>query len=199
MWSGKLSAYYLLFFTHCLLLTAYFLLFPSLAFADDEPFTYPSNWGGTGLMEIPTARVMKENTFRIGISQVKPYEYYYGAISPINRLEIDGRITELLGIEVKNQKFSGYGNYKDKAIDFKYQIIPESRYLPAVALGIMDPHGTRLYSSQYIVASKQIYPFDFTLGIGNGRFGKNPLPSTGEGIKLEILSNPTGWVRAPQF
>src|SRR4030067_2859682 len=190
---SRLTAYLILFFTHCLLLTVYFLLFPLLLSASDEPFTYPSNWGGPGLMEIPTARGMQENTFRIGISQVKPYEYYYGAISPINMLEIDGRITELLGIEVKNQKFSGYGNYKDKAIDFKYQIIPESRYLPAIALGIMDPHGTRLYSSQYIVASKQIYPFDFTLGIGNGRFGKNPLPSTGDGIAVEMFSDNGSW------
>src|SRR3989338_11298232 len=116
MWSGKLSAYYLLFFTHCLLLTAYFLLFPSLAVADDEPFTYPSNWGGTGLMEIPTARVMKENSFRIGISQIEPYRYYYGAISPLKRLEIDGRITEILGTKITSPGWQGYGNEKDKSI-----------------------------------------------------------------------------------
>ncbi len=198
MWSGKLSAYYLLFFTHCLLLTAYFLLFPSLAFADDEPFTYPSNWGGTGLMEIPTARVMKENSFRIGISQIKPYGYYYGTISPLKGLEIDGRITEIRGVP-GFQLGGPYGDYKDKAIDLKYQIFPEGKYMPAIALGIMDPHGTRIYSSQYIAASKQIYPFDFTLGFGNGRFGKKPLPSTGEGIKLEILSNLRGWISDSQL
>jgi hypothetical protein len=161
-----------------LVLTAYFLPFPrcyplflSPVFASDEPFVTPSNWGGTGLLEIPTARVMRENSYRIGVGQVKPYRYYYGAISPLKGLEIEGRVTEIMGVPALTP---AYGNYKDKAIDFKYQFLPEGKYTPALALGIMDPQGTRVYSSQYIVASKQIYPFDFTIGFGNGRFGKNP-------------------------
>ncbi len=79
-----------------------------------------------------------------------------------------------------------YGNFKDKAIDLKYQFLSEGKYMPALAIGIMDPHGTRVYPSQYIVASKQIYPFDFTIGFGNGRFGKKPLTSSSEGVKIEI-------------
>ncbi|MDI9560108.1 MAG: YjbH domain-containing protein, partial [Pseudomonadota bacterium] len=39
----------------------------------DEPFTGPANWGGTGLMETPTARIMNENRFRFGAGQVDPY------------------------------------------------------------------------------------------------------------------------------
>jgi hypothetical protein len=176
-----------------------FLSNPSLIFASDEPFVHPSNWGSTGLLEIPTARVIKEHSYRIGISQIKPYRYYYGAISPIKRLEIDARITEVLGVKIKDTKWQGYGNYKDKAFDFKYQIFTEGKYMPAIAIGIMDPHGTRIYPSQYVVVSKQIYPFDFTLGFGNGRFGNRALPSKGEGIGLEILSNPEEWLRDSQF
>jgi len=114
---------------------------------------------------------MRENSYRIGVGQIKPYRYYYGTISPLRGLEIEGRITEIMGIPALTP---AYGNYKDKAVDFKYQFLPEGKYTPALALGIMDPQGTRLYSSQYIVASKQIYPFDFTIGFGNGRLGKNP-------------------------
>ena len=66
--------------------------------AADEPFLGPANWGGTGLMEIPTARVMKENTYRLGAAQVYPYRYYYGALGILPGLEIDGRITEIIGI-----------------------------------------------------------------------------------------------------
>jgi hypothetical protein len=172
------------------------MLVPRGASAGDAPFTGPANWGGTGLMEIPTARVLKENSFRVGFSQIKPYRYFYGAISPLKGLEIDGRITELLDVSsgLKDQK-----NFKDKAIDFKYQFIPEGKFMPAVALGIMDPHGTRVYPSQYIVASKQIYPFDFTIGFGNGRFGEKPLPAQGEGIQLEIFENTQDWLRDSQF
>lgn len=187
-----------------ILFVSFFLIYffsntPSFSSSSDEPFIGPSNWGGTGLMEIPTARVMKENTFRFGFSQIDPYRHFYGAISPIKGLEIDFRVTEILGTEITAPGWEGYGNTKGKTIDLKYQIIPEGKYLPAIGIGIMDPHGTRNYASQYLVASKPIYPFDFTLGFGNGRFGKKPLPSQGEGFKIEMFSDFRGWLRDSQF
>ncbi len=178
------------------------LLFPqSLAFAGDAPFTSPNNWGATGLMETPTARVLENGKFRVGVGYVDPYLYYYGAVSPLRGLEIDGRITEELGTEVgkDNPTWQGYGNNKDKAVDLKYQFLREGKYWPALALGIMDPHGTRLHGGQYLVASKQIFPFDFTIGFGNGKFGKKRLPSTGDGWKLEIFENPREWWNDGQF
>ena len=50
-------------------------------------------------------------------------------------------------------------------------------------------------ASQSIVASKQLYPFDFTVGFGNGRFGKTSSSSSGEGFKIELFSNPKSWLR----
>jgi hypothetical protein len=167
---------------------------PSFAF--DEPFTEPANWGGTGLMETPTARVLKEGRYRVGVSQVDPYRYYYVTVSPFKGLEIGGRITEVLDVPALT---AAYGNYKDKAIDLKYQFLSEGKWRPAIAIGLMDPHGTRVYPSQYLVMSKQIYPFDFTVGFGNGRFGKKPLPSQGEGVKVEIFENPNTWRSDGQF
>ena len=186
---------YSLILTICVLFTLLPICITSV-FAGDEPFTYPANWGGTGLMEIPTARVMKEDSFRLGAGQIRPYRYYYGAISPLKGLEIDGRITEVLGVPsgLANQK-----NYKDKAIDLKYQFIAEGKYFPALAIGIMDPHGTRIYPSQYLAASKQIYPFDFTIGFGNGRFGKRPLIAHTEGLKIEIVTDPAAWLKDSQL
>ncbi len=188
------TSYYLQFFCCFLLFTTYSL--PAPVFAEDAPFTSPSNWGGTGLMEIPTARVMRENSIRFGAGQAKPYRYFYGAISPLKGLEVGGRITELLDVPsgLQNQK-----NFKDKAFDLKYQFLPEGKYLPALALGIMDPHGTRVFPSQYIVASKQIYPFDFTVGFGNGRFGKKPLPNNPDGFTVELFSDTGDWVRDSQL
>lgn len=180
----------------CLVILILLFLSSVSVFASNEPPAYPSNRGGTGLMEIPTARVMKENSLRIGVSQIKPYRYYYGAISPLNRLEINGRITEVTGVPALT---ASYGDFKDKAISLKYQFISEGKYIPALAAGIMDPHGTRVYPSQYVVVSKQIYPFDFTLGFGNGIFGKRPLSLNEEEFKLEILSNPGEWIRDSQF
>ena len=170
-------------------------------YADDEPFTYPSNQGFTGIMEIPTARVMKENHYRVGASQIHPYRYYYIAFSPLKGIELDGRVTETIGVKTNpgNSYWSGYGNYKDKYFGFKYQFIKEDKIAPAIALSIMDPHGTRVYPSQTIVASKQLYPFDFTIGFGNGRFGKTQLPSQGEGFQIELFNNPRSWAKDSQF
>ena len=169
--------------------------------ADDEPFTYPANNGSTGIMEIPTARVMSENHYRAGVSQIEPYRYYYMSISPLDRLEITGRVTEIMGVraDTSDSRFQGYGNTKDKSLDIKYQFLKESKWMPAASLVISDPQGTRLYASQSIVASKQLYPFDFTMGFGNGRFGKNPLTSSGETFKAEIFTNPKAWWRDAQF
>ena len=163
--------------------------------AGDAPFTGASNWGGTGLMEIPTARVMPENHWRIGVSQVDPSRTYFGVISPLSGLEIDGRVTEILDTseEVEQGDFEGYGNDKDKSVDFKYRLVSEGKYRPAVALGIMDPSGTRLLASQYVVASKQVFPFDFTVGMGNGRFGDRPLEASGKGVEVELFSDPKQW------
>jgi hypothetical protein len=147
-------------------------------------------------MEIPTARVMKEDSFRAGAGQVHPYRYYYVALSPIKGLELDGRVTEIIGVKALQ---SGYGDYKDKAIDIKYQFLEEGKYRPALSLGIMDPQGTRLYASQYIAASKQIYPFDFTLGFGNGRFGKEPIISNSQGFQAEIFTDTKTWFKDSQF
>ena len=72
------------------------------ALAGDEPFVYPSNGGFTGIMEIPTARVMKENSYRIGASQIDPYRYYYMTFSPLRGIEINGKVTEILGVKASS-------------------------------------------------------------------------------------------------
>ena len=186
----------ILFLAFFLLLILYFSLITAV-FGGDEPFIGPSNWGATGLMETPTARVMKEDTFRIGAGQVYPYRYYYGAMGLFKGLEIDGKVTEIIG--VKSGLGSSYGDYKDKSIDLKYKFLSEDMYVPALALGIRDPTGNRLYTGQYLVASKQIYPFDFTLGFGNGRFGKSPpVTSPTDTFGAEILNHPREWARDAQ-
>ncbi len=186
--------------TAAALLVAALLAAAPAARAGDEPFTGPSNYGLTGLLEIPTARVLPENRYRVGFADVHPYRYFTGAVGLFERLEVNGRITEVSGVPgFPEDSGSSYGDYKDKTVDAKLQIVKEGKYLPALAIAISDPHGTRLYASQSIVASKQLYPFDFTVGMGNGRFGKRPLPESGEGFRVEMFSNPKSWWRDAQF
>lgn len=62
----------------------------------------------------------------------------------------------------------------DRSFDMQYRISDESRYLPAVAIGLRDFLGTGRFSSEYIVGSKS---FGANLivsgGIGWGRMGEH--------------------------
>jgi hypothetical protein len=163
---------------------------PRALSAGYEPFSRPNNFGVTGLLETPTARVMPENRYRLGVTQVHPYRYYFGTVGLFDRFEVNGRVNEALGIPTKTGSSS-----KDKAFDFKLQFLKEKTYLPALAIVISDPHGTRVYASQAIVASKEIFPFDLSFGFGNGRLGTAPLPPQGEGFKIEMFTDPGKWAR----
>ncbi|MFQ6079198.1 MAG: YjbH domain-containing protein [Thermodesulfobacteriota bacterium] len=145
------------------------LAHPVLAEAFDKPFISPTSWGGTGLIEIPTARIIDDGEFRAGSSYAYPFLSYHASLGFLPGLELNGRITEILNRDVDKPKFEGYGHYKDKALDFKYQVLPETRYFPAVAFGMQDFHGTKLFSSKYLALSRQFYPLDFTVGYGLDR------------------------------
>ena len=137
--------------------------------ASDKPFNNTANWQGTGLMEIPTARVLDDGEIRAGFVDAYPFRWYGGAMGVLPGFEADLRLTELLNVSVDDPLFDDYGNFKDKAMDIKYQILPESRLLPAIAIGLHDIQGTRLYESKYLALSRQIFPFDLTIGIGTDR------------------------------
>lgn len=144
----------------------------------DRPFNNAANWMGTGLMEIPNARVLEDGYVRVGYAQAKPYRWYGGAMGVFPGLEVGFVLTELTNIEALGPD---YGNYKDKAVFAKYQVLSETRLLPAISLGIFDFHGTRLFQSEYVVISRQVFPFDFTLGYGRKRLkGDVTLPPSND-------------------
>ena len=141
---------------------------PALAAYPD----YSSNdYGGIGLMQVPTARFADDGTLSGGISIVKPYNQALLGIQLLPWLE-----TQLRYIEVENRlygpiEFSGDQTYKDRSVDFKIRLLEESDELPALALGIMDVGGTGLFSSEYLVASRRWWDLDVTFGLAWGRLG----------------------------
>ncbi len=137
------------------------------AFCRDDPFDNSANWGGTGLMETPTARVLQDGAIRFGAGQALPFRWVSGSMGVFPGLEVTGRVTEITNIP--SGLGPGYGANKDKAFAAKYQVIPESKWLPAVAVGWDDFQGTQLFESRYVAVNRQIFPFDFTLGYGNKR------------------------------
>ena len=139
-----------------------------------------SNYGNTGLLEIPSARFAKEGTLRFGISNSYPNTFTFLTANPFPWLEATYRYTEIKDRLYGPYSFSGNQTYKDKGFDLKLLLAKESYILPSIAVGLRDVAGTGIFSSEYLVASKEIRDFDVSIGIGWGRLGQlgnisNPL------------------------
>ena len=131
-----------------------------------------SNFGRTGLLEIPTAYKVKDGTLTIGSSYVYPYLRGFINVGFFPGLEIGGTITVIRNIKLNSRYWEGYGDYKDKAFFFKYQILPEMGKFPAIAIGWDDFHGTKLFDTKYVVITKYIdtiLPQNLTIGYAKGK------------------------------
>ena len=47
----------------------------------DQPFNNSSNWGGTGLMEIPNARILEDGVVRLEGTQALPFRWFSGGMA----------------------------------------------------------------------------------------------------------------------
>jgi hypothetical protein len=68
------------------------------------------------------------------------------------------------------KSFSGDQTYKDKSFNLKIRLIEERDNYPELSIGFRDFIGTGKFSGEYIVSSKRIGDFDFTVGMGWGAF-----------------------------
>ena len=147
-----------------------------------------SKYGNTGLIEIPTARFMEEGTLKFGISSSYPNEFTYMSASPFRWLEATYRYSEIKDKLYGPSFFSGNQTWKDKGFDIKFLLVNETYLKPAIALGLRDVAGTGAFSSEYLVASKELGNIDLTIGMGWGNLGQlgtisNPLINVNEDFK----------------
>ena len=142
------------------------------------PLALRSNWGSIGLVQMPTARMAPEGSLAVTRSVADPYRRLSVFVSPFSWMEIGVRYTD-----IRNKSYWDDGRsktYTDKSIDLKFRVFEESRFLPEVGLGLVDAGGTGLFSSEYLVASKQWRDLDFSAGLAFGYLGaggsmSNPL------------------------
>ena len=141
------------------------------------PDATASDWGDVGLMQTPSARMNRTGTFSLNASRVYPYWRWNAFFQPLEWFEAGFRYTS-----ISNREYATGGGQatKDKSLDFKVRLWPESAYVPQVALGMRDISGTGTFSGEYLVGSKRTGPFDWSLGLGWGYVGargnlRNPL------------------------
>lgn len=143
-----------------------------------------SDFGGVGLLQTRTARFGLDGQFTVGVSLVNPYRRYYLNWQIFPWAEVTFRYTDITNVGafspflVSDQSqssffkdffsFSQGGTFLDRGFDLKIRIAEESKYGPAVAVGLQDFLGTGLFSGEYVVFSKRFGDWDFHAGMGWG-------------------------------
>ena len=139
-------------------------------------------WGTPGLIDMPTAEVMPDGELSSTVS----------SFGNITRLTLNFQATPRFSgtfryNEIQEWNSRSFDTFYDRNFDFKYQLVREGKYLPAVAVGMRDVGGTGLNSAEYLAATKTLFPgFKATVGLGWGRLGSANQISSGFGERPEI-------------
>lgn len=143
--------------------------------ANADEFSYPvlrpsqSDFGGVGLMQMPTARMNPTGEFNAGATYYDEYHHYTVALQLFPWLETTIRYTIVQDVLYSDSpSFSGNNKYTDKSIDLKFRLLEESYWIPETSFGINDLGGSGLFDSEYLVATKRFGPLDITMGMGWG-------------------------------
>lgn len=154
-------------------------LLPLLHVSADE-FSYPkllpsqSDFGGVGLMQMPTGRMAPQGEFNFATSYNDEYQHFTASVQLFPWFETTIRYTQVQDLLYSDDpSFSGSTKYTDKGIDFKIRLLEESNWLPETSIGVRDFGGTGLFDGEFIAATKKVGPIDFTLGIGWGYIGNS--------------------------
>ena len=140
-----------------------------------------SQYGGVGLLDTRTARFLPDGYLAGTVSIKNPDDRIGFTFQAFPWLETTFRWSNNYAIRPE----LGPGQGADRSFDVKVRLTQESTYLPEFAIGLQDFLGTGAYSGEYIVGSKRIGRFDFSLGLGWGRLAsrgtlKNPFGGTRE-------------------
>lgn len=139
----------------------------------DGPGPSQSDFGGVGLLQMPTARMARVGEFSASYMDNEEYRRWSVSVQPYEWLEATVRYTDVRPLLYGPEDFSGDQSYKDKGMDVKLRLLQERRWLPQVAVGIRDFTGTGLFDSEFLVASKAWGPLDITLGMGWGNMAES--------------------------
>lgn len=93
------------------------------------------------------------------------------------RATLTFQITDRLSGSFRYASIAGYNatgrpTRYDRSFDLRFRLLDETRWRPAVTIGLQDFAGTGVYSGEYVVATKNLTPrLKVTAGLGWGRLG----------------------------
>ena len=146
-----------------------------LAGAEVQAGTTSSDYGGTGLLQVPSARIGADGDVSFNASFVEPYQRFMLTGVGLPWLEGTFRETKIINRPFGPSGFGSTESYLDRAIDLKLRLEAEDLVAPEVSVGIRDLVGTGLFSAEYLVATKRFDAFDVTLGLGWGELASSAM------------------------
>ena len=135
------------------------------------PFSLGSDYGTTGLIDVPTARMQQDGYLTFGAGFDGLHRSFSATYQATPWLEATFRYSGTQGAS----SATANGVYWDRNYAFKALLVDETDLLPALAVGVRDAVGTGVFSSEYLVGTKKYGPLDITVGIGWGRLAGNGL------------------------
>ena len=148
------------------------------------PFALGSDYGTTGLIDVPTARMQQDGYLTIGAAFDGLHRSFAATYQATPWLEATFRYSGTDGASSQTANRV----YWDRNYAFKILLSEETATLPALAVGMRDAIGTGVVSSEYFVGSKSYGPLDVALGVGWGRLAGDGLFSN----PLEIFDSAFG-------
>ncbi len=124
-----------------------------------------NTYGNVGVIDIPSAQSQPDGTV----------SFTYGGLgTSTGRATINFQLAPMIEGSLRYSSIDGWDTAgvtrSDRQFDFKLTLLSETDTRPAVAIGIRDFLGSAVYSSEYIVASKEVSPgLRVTGGLGWGR------------------------------
>ena len=123
-----------------------------------------SDYGTTGLIDIPSARFEDDGNFLVSASVDGSH----------NQFSLTYQATPWLQGTFRYTGFRRFF-YWDRNYELKARIMEERAFMPQIAVGIRDIVGTGVFGSEYLVATKKFGETDLTFGVGWGRLAGDGL------------------------
>jgi hypothetical protein len=140
-----------------------------------------SDFGTTGLVTIPTARMQPDGSLTATIAQNNVLDIFNVTYQATSFIEATFRYT----IAVNPDGLDSADEYQDRSYGIKVKLLDEGHTRPAVAVGIRDIFGTGILAAEYFVVSKKLLSVDVSVGLGWGRFaGRSSFSNP-----IRVLSN----------
>ncbi|EWY41197.1 hypothetical protein N825_31590 [Skermanella stibiiresistens SB22] len=122
-----------------------------------------ANTGGTGLLQVPSARLAAPDTLAAGHTWTPLHRHDFLTLQALPGVEATMRRTTTTGTGVP----------PSDGLDLKLRLLREDADQPELSIGVRGLFRSGGQAAQYLVMSRRWFDTDWTLGFGWGRFAQD--------------------------